>query len=173
MFVLSLSLRLFLLKRVSSASKTLFLHSTQHKHVCCNASQMITNKLDPPRKSPDSTAGMHWVTGVASFRLKSSHVREDEGRTDVWLLKLFPSLGAISEDSSNSIPLLCISWLLVVVKHLRFVTVGGAKGYKTLEISKVLEARLFRAEHANSCILKSIRSWTGSQCTVDKIGLPC
>ncbi len=93
MFVLSLSLslRLFLLKRVSSASKTLFLHSTQHKHLCCNASQMI----DPPQKSPDSTAGMHWVTGVASFRFKSSQVREDEGRTDVWLLKLFPTLGAV------------------------------------------------------------------------------
>lgn len=65
----------------------------------------------------------------------------------------------ISEGSSYCISLFCISLLLVVVKHLRFVTVGGAKGYKTLEISQVLlGARLFRAEHVNSSILKSIRS---------------
>ncbi len=176
MFVLSLSLslRLFLLKRVSSASTTLFLHSTQHKHLCCNASQMITNKLDPPSEKSrfHCRDALSYWSSIIQVQISTHEGRW--GKDGCVAPQAVPKFRSrISEDSSNSISLLCISWLLVVVKHLRFVTVGGAKGYKTLEISKVLEARLFRAEHANSCILKSIRSWTGSQCTVDKIGLPC
>lgn len=51
---------------------------TLNSHLCCIASQMIMNKLDSPTvrgvedetslpRSPDSTAGMHCVTGIVSF----------------------------------------------------------------------------------------------------------
>lgn len=66
--------------------------------------------------------------------------------------------GCSRNFTSHTLHLLFISALLLVIKHLRFVTVGGANGYETLEISQVLEARLFSAECVNSSIFKSIRS---------------